>query len=80
MVNKVWDIVNEDRIRPPRLAVYELGVEVATPEAIAAASAATDKYDRYLEDYTKAACLLAESISNTEVVAITTVLDDPVAI
>ena len=80
MVNKVWDIVNEDRIRPPRPAVHELGVEVATPEAIAAASAAADKYDRYLEDYTRAACLPAESFSDTELVAITTILDDPVAI
>ena len=35
MVNKVWDIVNEDRIRPPRPAVHELGVEVATSEVIA---------------------------------------------
>ena len=80
MVNKVWDIVNEQRIRPPRPAVHELGVEVANPEAIAAATIAADKYDRYLEDYTRAACLLAESISDTELVAITTVLDDPVAI
>ena len=55
-------------------------MEVATPEAIEAAKIAADKYDRYIEDYTRAACLLAESISDTELVAITTVLDDPVAI
>ena len=58
----------------------ELGEEVATPEAIAGATTAADKYDKYLEDYTRAACLLAESISDAELVAITTVLDDPVAI
>ena len=80
MVNKVWDIVNEQCVRPPQPAVHELGVEVATPEAIAAATIAADKYDRYLEDYTRAACLLAESISDTELVAITTVFDDTVAI
>ena len=80
MVNKVWDIVNEQRIRPPRPAVHKLGVEVATPEAIAAATITADKYDKYLEDYTRAACLLAESISDTKLVAITTVLDDPIAI
>ena len=80
MVNKVWDIVNEDRIKPPQPEVHELGVEVTTPEAIAAATTAADKYDKYLEDYTRAACLLAESISDAELVAITTVLDDPVAI
>ena len=80
MVNKVWDIVNEDRIKPPRSEVHELGEEVATPEAIAAAITAADKYDRYLEDYTRAAYLLAELISDAELVAITTVLDDPVAI
>ena len=57
-----------------------MGVEVLTPEAILAATIAADKYDRYLEDYTWAACLLAESISDTELVAITTVLEDPVAI
>ena len=80
MVNKVWDIVNEDRIKPPQPDVHELGEEVATPEAIAAATTAADKYDKYLEDYTRAACILAESISDAELVAITTVLDDPIAI
>ena len=65
MVKEVWDIVNEQRVRPLRPAVHELGVEGATPETIAAATIAADKYDRYLEDYTKAACLLAESISET---------------
>ena len=80
LVNKVWDIVNEDRVRPPQPKVHELGVEVATPEAIEAATIAADKYDRYIDDYTRAACLLAESISDTELVAITTVLDDPIAI
>ena len=80
MVNKVWDIVNEQRVRSSRPAVHELGVEVASPEAIAAAIIAANKYDKYLEDYTKAACLLAEPISDTELVAITTDLDDPVAI
>ena len=80
MVNKVWDIVDERRIRPPRPSGHEMGVEVATLEAISAATIAADKYDRYLEEYTRAACLLAESISDTKLVAITTVLDDPVAI
>ena len=80
MVNEVWDIVNEDRIRPPRPRAHELGEEVATQEAIVAATTAADKYDKYLEDYTRAACVLAESISDAELVAITTVLDDPVAI
>ena len=59
MVNKVWDIVNEDRIKPPQPKVHELGEEVATPEAIAATITAANKYDRYLEDYTTAACPLA---------------------
>ena len=45
-----------------------------------AATTAPNKYDKHLEDYTRAACLLAESISDAELVAITTVLDDPVAI
>ena len=80
MVNKVWDIANEDRIKPPQPKVHELGEEVATAEAIVAATTAADKYDKYLEDYTRAACLLAESISDAELVAIITVLDDPVAI
>ena len=57
-----------------------MGVEVAISEAIAIATIAADKYDKYLEDYTRAACLLAKSISDTELVAITTVLDDPIAI
>ena len=80
MVNKVRDIVNEDRVKPPQPKEHELGEEIVTPEAIATATTAADKYDKYLEDYTRAACLLAESISDAELVAITTVLDDPVAI
>ena len=41
MVNKVWDIVNQDRIKPPQPDVHELGEEVATPEAIAAMTPAS---------------------------------------
>ena len=44
MVNKVWDIVAEQRIKPPRPAAYILDEEVATPEAIAAAIIVADKY------------------------------------
>ena len=80
MVNKVWDIVNEDRVKPPQPEEHELGEEIVTPEAIVAATTAANKYDKYLEDYTRATCPLAESISDAELVAITTVLDDPVAI
>ena len=66
--------------QPPRPEEHELGGEVSNPEAIAAATTAADKYDRYLKDYTRVACPLAESISDAELVVITTVLDDPVAI
>ena len=38
MVNKVWDIVNEDRIKPPQPEEHEPGEEIVTPEAIAAAT------------------------------------------
>ena len=46
MVNKVWDIVNEDRVKPPQPEEHELGEEIVTPEAIAAATTAADKYDK----------------------------------
>ena len=41
-VNKVWDIVNEDRVKPPHPEEHELGEEIVTPEAIAAATTAAD--------------------------------------
>ena len=64
MVNNVWDIVNEDRLRPSRPTGHLFGskdvedVEAATKEA--------EKYDAYMTDFIKAACLLVESISDQQ--------------
>ena len=48
MVNKVWDIVNEDRVKPPQPEEHELGEEIVTPEAVVAATTAADKYENTL--------------------------------
>ena len=77
MANKVWDIVNEQRIRPPRPVS---GEEVATLEAIAAPTIVADTYDKYLDDVNRAACLLAESISDPVLDGLTSILGDPVAV
>ena len=79
-VNKVWDIVSEQRIRPPRPISHVFGEEVATPEAIEEAAIVADNYDRYRDDFNRAACLLAESISDPVLDGITSILADPVAV
>ena len=71
--------MSERRIRPaqPSTASDE---EVLSPAAIATAKIAADKFDAYEDDFNKAACLLVESISDPQLLSVTTVLHDPIAI
>ena len=78
MVNNVWDIVNEDRLRPSRPTSHLFAaadaddVETATKEA--------DKYDGYMADFRKAACLLVESISDPLLSSMAHCMEDPVVL
>ena len=78
MVNNVWDIVNEDRLRPSRPAGYIFGGADASAETIAAAKSEADKYDAYIADFRKAACLLVESISDPQLFGMENAMEDPI--
>ena len=67
-----------ERRTPP--ARPRRGEEDLSPEGIATAKIDADKLDAYEEDFNKAACLLVESISDSQLLAVTFVLDDPIAI
>ena len=76
LVNRVWDLVSDRRTRPnPALAlVFEEGV--TNQPAIVAAIKRLDDFE---DAYNKAACLIAESIADTEILSVTAVLEDPIA-
>ena len=82
LVNKVWDLVSERRSCPPRPRAYSRrdNDENLSPENTTAEKIVFDKFDAYKEDYNKAACLLVESISDSQLLTVTSVLDDPIAI
>ena len=78
LVNRVWDLVTGTRIRPdpaPAAVVVAGAAHANQAEITAANKKITDFEDAYL----RASCLIAASISNTEILAVTDVLDDPVA-
>ena len=81
-MNKVWDLVSEQRSRParPRAHSRHETDEILSPADIATDQIAVDKYDAYVEDYNKAACLLVESIPDSQLLSVTSVIDDPIAI
>ena len=72
--------VNERRPCPARPRAYSRDEEILSPEDIAAEKIAANKFDAYEEDYNKTACLLVESISDSQLPTVTSVLDDPIAI
>ena len=79
VVNKVWDLVCERRHRPAKPKAHSRDEE--NDEDLSTADIATEnKYDAYIDDFNKAACLLVESISDSQLLAVTSVLDDPIAI
>ena len=77
---QAWDLVSERRLRPARPLAHSRDEEDPSPADIATAKIDADKYDAYEEDFNKAACLLVESISDSRLLAVTFVLDDPIAI
>ena len=76
LVNRVWDLVSGKRTRPNPVPALVFGEGVTNQDAI---DAATKKIDDFEDAYNKAACLIAESISDTEILSVTSVLEDPVA-
>ena len=107
IVNKLWDLVREERPCPPRPRAYKAKTEKRKKEkkddeadltdgeesegereaiSDAALRHATDqqqaqeKYDSWEEDFHKAACLLVESISDSELHSISSVMHDPIQI
>ena len=79
-MNKVWDLVSERRLRPARPRAHSRDEEDLSQADIATTKIAADKYDAYEKDFNKAACLLVESISDSQLLTVTSVLDDPIAI
>ena len=80
MVNNVWDIVSEDRLKPARPQALIFGDEAATSEAIVSSKNAADKYDAYIADFRKAACLLVEAISDSQLSGMQNIMDDPIVL
>ena len=76
LVNRVWDLVSGKRIRPNPPPALVFGEGVTNQAAI---DEATKRLDDFEDAYNKAACLIAESISDAEILSVTTVLEDPVA-
>ena len=76
LVNRVWDVVSGRRTRPNPAPALVFGEGVTNQPAI---DAAIKRLDDFEDAYNKAACLIAESISDTEILSVTAVLEDPVA-
>ena len=78
LVNRVWDLVSGKRTRPnpAPAAIGAFGID-SNQDAIDAANKNLDDFD---DAYNKAACLLAESISDSEILSVISVLEDLVAV
>ena len=78
LVNRFWDLVSGKRTRPnpAPAAIGAFGID-SNQLAIDAANKKLDDFD---DTYNKAACLLVESISDSEIISVTSVLEDPVAV
>ena len=78
-MNRVWDLVSGKRTRPnpAPAAIIAFGTGNSNQDAIDAANKKLDDFD---DAYNKAACLLAESISDSEILSVTSVLEDHVGV
>ena len=64
LVNRVWDVVSGRCTRPNPAPALVFGEGVTNQPAIDAAIKRSDDFE---DAYNKAACLIAESISDTEI-------------
>ena len=78
LVNRVWDLVLGKRIRsnPAPAAIVAFGARNTNQDAI---DTANKKLDDFEDAYNKAACLIAEPITDSEILSVTSVMEDPVA-
>ena len=78
LVNRAWDLVSGKRIRlnsaPAENVAFGAGI---TNQA--AIDTANKKLDDFEDAYNKSACLIAESISDSKTLSVTSALEDPVA-
>lgn len=77
IVNKVWDLVSGKSIRPPRAPALSFGEDVTNQSIIYEAN---KKISEYEEAAARASCFLAESISDSELLPVRAILDNPVAV
>lgn len=78
MVNKVWDIVKGTRLCPPPPPVLRLATSSENGNE-ALVNAALQSIDDFENATCRAACLLQESISDTILYSVTSIIDDPAA-
>ena len=76
LVHEVWDIVSGMRIRPTPAPALVFGEGGTNQDAIDAANRSIDDFQK---SYNRAALLIAESISDSEILSVTSVLENPVA-
>ena len=75
LVNRVWDLVPSRRTRPNPAHALVFGEGVTNRPTI---DAAIKRLGDFEDAYNKAACLIVESILDTEIRSVTAVLEDPV--
>ena len=77
LVNRVWDLVMGTRVRPDpaRAAIVVVGAAHANQAEI---TAANKKIADFEDAYLRASCLIAAAISDTEILAVTDVLEDSI--
>ena len=77
LVNRVWDLVSGKRVRPNQAPAET--VDAAGIVNQASIDSANKKLDDFEDAYNKATCLITESISNSEMYSVHSVLEDLVA-
>ena len=78
LVNRVWDLVMGTRVRPNPAppAVVVAGAAHANQAEITAANKEIAAFE---DAYMRASCLIAAAILDTEILAVSDVIDNPVA-
>ena len=77
LVNRVWDLVSGKRVRPnPAPAEIVAAAGIVNQANI---DSANKKLDDFEDAYNEAAWLITESISDSEIYSVHSVLEDPVA-
>ena len=78
LFNEVWDLVTGTRERPDP-APRPIAVAGAAHANLAEITAANKEIKDFDKSYVKASCLTASAISETEILAVGEIIEDPVA-